>query len=167
MKSLVPPPLILDFASAVAWREQARSEGRRVVLTNGVFDLLHRGHLEYLHRSAALGDSLIVAVNSDAAVRLLKGPTRPLNSAGDRAYALASLRCVAASFVFAGPRLADEIRALRPDVYTKAGDYTIASLDASERDALLTVGADIQIMPFIAGNSTTSLIAKGATAFGG
>jgi rfaE bifunctional protein nucleotidyltransferase chain/domain len=167
MKAPVPPPLVLDLDEAVAWREQARAEGRRVVLTNGVFDLLHRGHLEYLHRSAALGDGLIVAVNGNASVRALKGPNRPLNTEVDRAYALASLRCVAASFVFAGPRLADEIRALRPDVYTKAGDYTIATLDASEREALLAVGADIRIMPFISGHSTSALIAKGATATGG
>ncbi len=158
----VPAPQVLDLAAAVAWREAARARGQRVVLTNGVFDLLHRGHIEYLHRSAALGDLLIVAINSDESVRALKGPSRPLNAEADRAYAIASLRCVAASFVFAGPRLAAEIRALRPDVYTKAGDYTVETLDASEREALLEVGADIRIMPFVAGHSTTGLIAKGA-----
>lgn len=164
--SPVPAPQVLDLASAVAWREDARAQGRRVVLTNGVFDLLHRGHIEYLHRSAALGDLLLIAVNSDASVRVLKGPTRPLNTEADRAYALASLRCVAATFVFPGPRLAPEILALRPDVYTKAGDYTVETLDASEREALLAVGADIRIMPFVAGHSTTGLIAKGASARG-
>lgn len=164
--SQIPAPQVFDLAAAVAWREAARAQGRRVVLTNGVFDLLHRGHIEYLHNSAALGDLLVVAVNSDASVRVLKGPSRPLNAEADRAYALASLRCVAATFVFAGPRLAAEIRALRPDVYTKAGDYTIETLDASEREALLAVGAEIRIMPFIAGHSTTGLIAKGADARG-
>lgn len=164
--SQISAPQVLDLAAAVVWREAARAEGKRVVLTNGVFDLLHRGHIEYLHRSAALGDLLIVAVNSDASVRALKGPARPLNAEADRAYALASLRCVAASFVFAGPRLAPEIRALRPDVYTKAGDYTVETLDSSEREALLAVGAEIRIMPFVAGHSTTALIAKGAGAGG-
>ncbi len=164
--SQIPAPQVLDLAAAVAWREAARAQGKRVVLTNGVFDLLHRGHIQYLHESAALGDVLIVAVNSDASVRALKGPTRPLNAEADRAYALASLRCVAATFVFAGPRLAPEIRALRPDVYTKAGDYTIETLDASEREALLAAGAEIRIMPFVAGHSTTGLIAKGASARG-
>jgi rfaE bifunctional protein nucleotidyltransferase chain/domain len=157
---------VLDLAAAVAWRETARIQGRRVVLTNGVFDLLHRGHIEYLQRSAALGDLLLVAVNSDASVRVLKGPSRPLNIEADRAYALAALRCVAASFVFAGPRLAEEIHALRPDVYTKAGDYTVETLDASEREALIAVGADIRILPFVAGHSTTSLITRGATKVG-
>lgn len=164
--SPIPAPQILDLSAAVAWREAARATGKRVVLTNGVFDLLHRGHIEYLHRSATLGDLLVVAINSDESVRALKGPSRPLNAEADRAYAIASLRCVAASFVFAGPRLAAEIRALRPDVYTKAGDYTIETLDASEREALLAVGADIRIMPFVAGHSTTALIAKGASARG-
>ena len=162
--SQIPAPQVFDLAAAVAWREAARVQGKRVVLTNGVFDLLHRGHIQYLHDSAALGDVLIVAVNSDASVRALKGPTRPLNAEGDRAFALAALRCVAATFVFGGPRLAPEIRALRPDVYTKAGDYTVETLDASEREALLAVGADIRIMPFVAGHSTTGLIAKGASA---
>lgn len=164
--SPIPAPQVFDLAAAVAWREAARASGKKVVLTNGVFDLLHRGHIEYLHQSAALGDLLVVAVNSDASVRALKGPTRPLNAETDRAYALASLRCVAATFVFAGPRLAPEIRALRPDVYTKAGDYTIETLDASEREALLAVETDIRIMPFVAGHSTTGLIAKGASARG-
>ena len=164
--SQIPAPQVLDLSAAVAWREAARAAGKRVVLTNGVFDLLHRGHIEYLHRSAALGDLLVVAINSDESVRALKGPSRPLNAEADRAYAIASLRCVAASFVFAGPRLAAEIRALRPDVYTKAGDYTIETLDASEREALLAVGADSRIMPFVAGHSTTNLIAKGASARG-
>lgn len=166
VSAAISDPQVLDLAAAVAWSRAAKAQGRRVVLTNGVFDLLHRGHIEYLHRSAALGDALLVAVNSDASVRALKGPTRPLNTAADRAHVLASLRCVAASFVFAGPRLAEEIRALRPDVYTKAGDYTVETLDASEREALLEVGAEIRILPFVAGHSTTSLIAKGASAAG-
>lgn len=166
MSNSIPAPVVLDLAAAVVWREEARARGLRVVLTNGVFDLLHRGHIEYLQRSAALGDRLLVAVNSDTSVRTLKGPARPLNHEADRAYALASLRCVAAAFVFQGPRLTAEIHALRPDVYTKAGDYTIETLDAGEREALLAAGVDIRIMPFVAGHSTTSLIAKGAGACG-
>lgn len=153
---------VFDLPSAVDWRNTARNNGKRVVLTNGVFDLLHRGHVEYLKRSAALGDLLLVALNSDISVRALKGPTRPLNCEEDRSYIIANLRCVAATFVFDGPRLASEIRALRPDIYTKAGDYTIETLDTSEREALIAVGAEIHIMPFVPGHSTTGLIAKGA-----
>lgn len=158
MKHPDPATLILDFDALLGYREEAAKEGRRVVLTNGCFDLLHRGHAEYLRESASLGDVLIVAVNSDTSVRDLKGPHRPLNSEGDRAYLLASLRCVDAVFIFPGPRLDSEIRRLRPDIYTKAGDYTPETLDAGERAALLETGAEIRILPFLDGRSTTSLI---------
>jgi len=154
------PPLVLGLSELVQLREQVRKRGQKVVLTNGVFDLLHRGHLDYLARSAALGDMLFVAVNSDASVRQLKGPSRPVNVEADRAHALASLRCVDAAFVFAGPRLASEIIALRPDVYTKAGDYTLATLDSTERAALESVGARITFIPFVAGHSTTATIRR-------
>ncbi len=153
-------PQVLTFDEMLRFRQQAAAEGRRFVLTNGCFDLLHRGHIEYLHQSAALGDVLVVAVNSDASVRQLKGPDRPLNSEDDRAYALASLRCVEATFVFPGPRLDAEISQLKPDVYTKAGDYTVESLDAGERAALLGAGTDIRILPFVAGRSTTRLVER-------
>lgn len=155
-----PEERVLTLSQMIDFRRQVAAGGKRFVLTNGVFDLLHRGHLEYLNKSAQLGDVLVVAVNSDESVRQLKGPSRPLNNEQDRAFALANLRCVGAAFVFRGPRLAEEIRALRPDVYTKAGDYTIETLDAGEREALLEVGAQINIMPFVAGRSTTALIEK-------
>ncbi|KAB2643246.1 MAG: adenylyltransferase/cytidyltransferase family protein [Verrucomicrobia bacterium] len=140
----------------LALRARAAADGRRVVLTNGCFDLLHRGHLTYLQQSAALGDLLIVAVNSDASVRALKGEGRPLNNEQDRAFALACLRSVDATVIFPGPRLADEITALKPDIYTKAGDYSLDTIDASERSALLATGAEIRFLPFVAGHSTTS-----------
>lgn len=157
-----PSHRVLNLSECLLLRENARSQGKRVVLTNGCFDLLHRGHLEYLRQSAALGDLLMVAVNSDASVRALKGPTRPLNSEENRAFALACLRFVEAVFVFEGPRLAGEITALEPDTYTKAGDYTPETLDRSEYSALVSVGSEIRILPFIAGHSTTSLIERGA-----
>ena len=151
---------MLSFTDALHWREMLREEGARVVLTNGCFDILHRGHVEYLRQSAEMGDALIVAVNSDASVRQLKGPSRPVNREQDRAFLLAALRPVDAVFVFAGPRLAGEIRELRPDVYTKAGDYTADSLDSSEAEALREVGAQIRILDFIAGHSTTSILSR-------
>lgn len=151
-----PSTRVFSFENLLDFRAEAAARGQRVVLTNGCFDLLHRGHLTYLHQSAELGDLLIVAVNSDASVRELKGEGRPLNSEVDRAFALASLRCVDAAFIFRGPRLADEITALKPDLYTKAGDYTLATIDASERAALLAAGVDIHFLPFVAGHSTTA-----------
>ena len=122
------------------------------------FDILHEGHLSYLMQSAALGDVLAIAVNSDDSVRALKGPDRPVNSQHARAFALSCLRFVDAVFIFPGPRLADEILALRPDVYTKAGDYTLDSLDPSERDSLLATGAEIHILPLVQNISTTKII---------
>lgn len=162
MNDTDPASRIHDFGSLLAFREQAATDGRRVVLTNGCFDLLHRGHASYLAQSAALGEVLIVAVNSDASVRALKGPQRPLNSEVDRAYLIAALRCVDAAFIFPGPRLDAEILLLRPDIYTKAGDYTPDTLDSGERAALDAVGAEIRILPFVEGRSTTSLIHRAA-----
>jgi D-glycero-beta-D-manno-heptose 1-phosphate adenylyltransferase len=153
-----PATRVLDFAACLALRETARSEGKRIVLTNGCFDILHRGHLEYLRQSAVLGDLLVVAVNSDESVRILKGADRPLHHELDRAYALACLRFVDAVFVFPGPRLDGEIRALKPDLYTKAGDYTTESLDRAEFAALTDAATEIRIIPFVSGHSTTSLL---------
>ena len=160
MRHADPLTRIFSLESLLAFRAQAAAAGRRVVLTNGCFDLLHRGHLTYLQQSAALGDVLIVAVNSDASVRQLKGDGRPLNTEQDRAYALACLRSVDATFIFPGPRLAGEIAALKPDIYTKAGDYTLDTLDASERAALLAAGVDIRLLPFVAGHSTTAHVER-------
>ena len=137
-----------------------RAAGRRVVLTNGVFDLLHTGHLFYLQQARKLGDALVIALNADASVRALKGPTRPVQDETQRAYALAALACVEAVTIFRTPRLTAEIRALRPDVYTKAGDYTLEKLNPEERAALEEVGARIEFMPFLPGFSTTQLIAR-------
>ncbi|MFU8893840.1 MAG: adenylyltransferase/cytidyltransferase family protein [Luteolibacter sp.] len=162
MNHFDPAIHVFAFADLLAYRDEAAADGKRVVLTNGCFDLLHRGHAAYLAQSAALGDLLIVAVNSDASVRELKGPQRPLNKEEDRAYVLASLRCVDAVFIFPGPRLDEEIRRLKPDIYTKAGDYTPDTLDSSERAALEAVGTDIHILPFVEGRSTTSLIDRAA-----
>lgn len=153
-------PKLLTLTQAVALRDSLRQAGRRIVLTNGVFDLLHTGHLYYLQKARALGDALFIALNADASVRALKGPTRPVQNEEQRAYALAALACVDAVFIFRTPRLDAEIRALRPDVYTKAGDYTLEKLDAGERTALQENGAQIEFMPFLPGFSTTQLIAK-------
>jgi D-glycero-beta-D-manno-heptose 1-phosphate adenylyltransferase len=153
-------PKLHALPAAVAWREKLRKAGRRVVLTNGVFDLLHTGHLYYLKKARELGDALVIALNADASVRALKGPTRPVQSEEQRAYALGALECVDAITIFREPRLTAEIRALRPDVYCKAGDYTLEKLNPEERTALQDVGAEIKFLPFLPGFSTTNLIAR-------
>ncbi len=144
----------------MAWREELRRQGRRVVLTNGVFDLLHTGHLYYLKQARALGDALLIALNGDVSVRALKGPTRPVQNEEQRAYALGALECVDGIVVFGAPRLTSEIKALRPDVYCKAGDYTLEKLNPEERGALQEVGAQIEFLSFLSGFSTTALIAR-------
>lgn len=153
-------PKLRTLAEIIPWREQQRAAGRRVVLTNGVFDLLHTGHLYYLQQARALGDALVIALNADESVRALKGPSRPVQTEEQRAYALGALACVDAVVIFRAPRLTAEIRALQPDVYCKAGDYTLEKLDPGERAALQEGGAEIRFMPFLPGFSTTQLIAK-------
>ena len=160
MNTPLDNPKLLSLANAVARREQWRVAGRKAVMTNGVFDLLHTGHLYYLQKARALGDALIVALNSDASVKQLKGPLRPVQTESERAYALAALPSVDAIIVFHALRLTAEIRALRPDVYVKAGDYTLATLDPGERAALEEAGVRIEFMPYLPGFSTTQLIAK-------
>jgi rfaE bifunctional protein nucleotidyltransferase chain/domain len=158
--TLENPKLFPSLDDAVVAREKLRATGKRVVLTNGVFDLLHTGHLYYLQKARALGDALFIALNSDASVRELKGPLRPVQNETERAYALAATWFIDGIIVFREKRLTNEILALKPDVYSKAGDYTLEKLDPGERGALESVGAKIDFMPFLPGFSTTALIAK-------
>jgi D-glycero-beta-D-manno-heptose 1-phosphate adenylyltransferase len=153
-------PKLIASGEIVRALGNLRAARKRVVLTNGVFDLLHTGHLYFLQRTRMQGDALVVALNSDVSVRALKGPARPVQTEEQRAYALGALACVDAVFVFNTPRLDAEIRAIRPDIYCKAGDYTLDKLDAGERAALEEVGAEIKFLPFLPGFSTTNLIAR-------
>ncbi|HKB90676.1 MAG TPA: adenylyltransferase/cytidyltransferase family protein [Opitutaceae bacterium] len=159
MVNLVNPKL-LSLSDAISTRERLRTAGKKIVLTNGVFDLLHTGHLYYLQQARALGDALFICLNADASVRQLKGPTRPIQSEIERAYALGALTCVDAVIIFREKRLVPEINALKPDVYVKAGDYTLEKLDPDERAALEQARAQIKFLPFLPGFSTTNLIAK-------
>jgi len=160
MSPLDNNPKLMTLEAAAARRDAMRAAGRKLVLTNGCFDLLHCGHLYYLKEAATLGDELWIGLNGEASVRALKGPTRPVQSDLERAYMLGMLPFIAGLFLFETPRLDDEIRILKPDVYAKAGDYTIASLDPGERAALQDCGADIRFLPFLPGYSTSGLIAK-------
>jgi rfaE bifunctional protein nucleotidyltransferase chain/domain len=155
-----------SLAAAVTRRRELRAAGTKVVLTNGVFDLLHPGHLHYLEFAGKLGGALFVALNSDASVKQLKGPERPVQGELERAAALARLPQVDTIMIFREMRLTAEIRALEPDVYCKAGDYTLEKLDPDERAALLACGARIEFMPFLPGHSTTKLIAERKAARG-
>jgi formyltetrahydrofolate-dependent phosphoribosylglycinamide formyltransferase len=138
-------------------RDRLDAEGRKLVFTNGCFDLLHAGHL---NRARALGDALVVALNSDASVRELKGPTRPVNTECDRAEVIAALRAVDAVVIFNDKRATALIEAIRPHVYAKGGDYTVDSLHPEERAALDAVGASIHILPLVPGRSTTKTLQR-------
>lgn len=153
-------PKLLSLEEAVARRSALAAAGKRVVLTNGCFDLLHAGHIYFLQQARQLGDTLFVAINSDESVRVLKGQKRPVQSEQERAYALSALGCTDSLVIFRQPRLTVEIKALRPHVYAKAGDYTLESLDATERATLQLVGAEIRFLPFLPGFSSTDLIRR-------
>ena len=156
-------PGLVSLKRAVAVRRALAKSGGTFVLTNGVFDLLHPGHVSYLRaarRLAGDGGMLFVALNSDRSVRELKGPKRPVMDERSRASTLAQLRSVDGVVIFRGKRLAREIAALRPDVYCKAGDYTLATLDPSERAALEAAGAKVVFLPYLRGFSTTALIRR-------
>lgn len=130
----------------------------RIVLTNGCFDILHRGHVEYLENAANCGDFLIVAINSDQAVRKLKGPTRPVNSEQDRARVLAGLVSVDLVAVFDDVDVVKLLDAIKPAVWAKGGDYTLETLNTAEVEMARKVGAEIKLIPMVSGYSTTSTI---------
>ena len=135
-----------------------RQQGQSVVFTNGCFDLVHRGHVEYLEAARALGDVLIVAVNSDRSVRALKGPTRPITPAGDRAHVLAALACVDYVVEFDDDTAERIVQQLRPDVYVKGGDY--AQDEPVEAPIVRAYGGSVRILPFTSGYSTTDLVER-------
>ena len=141
-------------------RAQFGAAGKRLVFTNGCFDLLHVGHVRYLRQARALGDALLVALNGDDSVRALKGPTRPVNQEGDRAEVLAALACVDYVTIFHTERVTDLVRTIRPQIYAKGGDYTVASLDPGERGALEEAHTDIRILSLVPGRSTTSILER-------
>jgi rfaE bifunctional protein nucleotidyltransferase chain/domain len=141
-------------------RDDLEASGRKLVLTNGCFDLLHVGHVRYLQQSRDLGDALLVAVNGDASVRALKGQTRPINSELDRAEVLAALDSVTYVTIFPSIRINDLVTVIRPQIYAKGGDYTLDTLDQGERRTLEGVGCQIRILPLVPGKSTTALIDK-------
>jgi len=147
-----------DRLAAIA--ESLRAQGRKLVLTNGCFDLLHAGHIRYLQAARALGDALAVAINGDESVRVLKGEGRPLNTESDRAEIVAALACVDFVVTFPEVRVTRLIEKVRPAVYVKGGDYTPASLHPEERATLEKVGAEIRILPFEPGHSTSGLIER-------
>lgn len=146
---------ILSRSALVARRRALGASGQRVVFTNGCFDVLHRGHLETLRRARALGDCLMVGLNSDASVRALKGAGRPLNGQDDRAHLLAEFECVSHLCLFDEPSVENLIADLRPDVLVKGGDYALE--DVVGRQFVEACGGRVVVVPVWPGVSTTEL----------
>ena len=138
--------------------EKLRSAGKKIVATNGCFDLVHVGHVRYLQAARALGDLLVVGLNGDRSVHELKGAGRPITTQSDRAEILAALACVDLVTVFPEIRATKFLAAVRPAVYVKGGDYTPRTLDEEELTILKEVETAIRIIPFEAGYSTSGLI---------
>jgi len=151
---------ILSAGEMALVSEKLRAQGQRLVLTNGCFDLLHPGHVRYLQAARGLGDALAVAINGDQSVRELKGEGRPLNRENDRAEVVAALGCVDHVVVFPELRATRLLEEVRPSIYVKGGDYTRASLDQEEQAVLEKIGAEIRILPFEPGHSTSELVEK-------
>jgi rfaE bifunctional protein kinase chain/domain/rfaE bifunctional protein nucleotidyltransferase chain/domain len=154
----VDGPVAVDADVLAERLDEARRDGRRIVFTNGCFDVLHRGHTSYLRQAKALGDVLVVAINSDESVRRLKGPERPINAEADRAAVLASLECVDLVTVFETDTPIPLLERLTPDVYVKGGDYSPEML--AETPVVRAYGGDVRIVDYVPSHSTTSMVER-------
>jgi D-beta-D-heptose 7-phosphate kinase/D-beta-D-heptose 1-phosphate adenosyltransferase len=152
------PDKILDLPHLLVRLAEWRASGDRIVFTNGCFDILHVGHITLLEQCREFGDKVIIGLNSDASVRALKGPTRPLVSEGERARVLAALGAIDAVIIFDQPTPLELIQAVRPDVLVKGGDYTASTIVGAED--VVTWGGRVEIVPTVTGASTTNTIRK-------
>ena len=153
-----PAAGILTLEEAKAWRARLREEGRRLVVTNGCFDILHAGHVTYLEQARAQGDRLIVAVNDDASVTRLKGPGRPINSVDRRMAVLAGLEAVDWVTSFAEDTPENLLRELLPDVLVKGGDYGIEGVVGA--DIVRAHGGVVKVLGLVENSSTTAIVEK-------
>ena len=151
---------IIAWDKLPEWRKAVHASGKKLVVTNGCFDILHLGHVTYLENARNLGDALLIGVNSDAAVRGLKGAGRPVNSETDRESVLAALQSVDGVCIFTDVTATKFLAAAQPDIYVKGGDYTLETLNQDERRAVEAAGGRIVLVPFVPGKSTTGLLEK-------
>jgi rfaE bifunctional protein nucleotidyltransferase chain/domain len=151
---------IITLEDLAGRSQRLRFEGKRVVATNGCFDILHVGHVRYLTTARKLGDVLVVGLNGDDSVRQLKGEGRPVNREQDRAEVLAALESVDYVTIFPEVRATNFLAAAQPAVYAKGGDYTADTLNPEERAVLEKCGARIEIIPFEKGYSTSELLTR-------
>jgi rfaE bifunctional protein nucleotidyltransferase chain/domain len=151
---------IIALGELASASKRIRQAGKKLVVTNGCFDLLHVGHIRYLRSARELGDVLVVGLNGDRSVGELKGTGRPVNNEKDRAEVLAALECVDLVVIFPEVRATRFLETAAADIYVKGGDYTADTLDQGERAALEKAGTEIRIIPFEPGYSTSGLIKK-------
>jgi D-beta-D-heptose 7-phosphate kinase / D-beta-D-heptose 1-phosphate adenosyltransferase len=158
----VVPPAEKLLARGELLRRHGPGRSHRLVFTNGCFDLLHRGHVEYLHAARSFGDALVVGVNTDASVRRLKGKGRPLVGEEDRAVVLAGLASVDAVALFSEDTPLELILALRPDVLVKGGDYQEDAIVGAQE--VRAAGGEVRTVPLVMGRSTTEILERGRNA---
>jgi D-glycero-beta-D-manno-heptose 1-phosphate adenylyltransferase len=151
---------IIPWDKLPEWRVAMRARGKRLVVTNGCFDLLHLGHVTYLEAARQQGDALLLGLNSDESVRQFKSPDRPVNPEGDRAAVVAALESVDGVCIFADPTATRFLAAAQPDIYVKGGDYTVDTINQDERRAVERAGGKVVIIPLVPGKSTTALLRK-------
>ena len=151
---------IITYDRLADWRKALRASGKKLVVTNGCFDLLHAGHVTYLETARNLGDALLIGLNGDDGVRKLKGEGRPINDEKDRASVLAALESVNGVCIFAESTATRFLGHAQPDIYVKGGDYTVDTLNQDERKTVEKAGGRIVIIPFVPGKSTTATLAK-------
>jgi len=149
---------VLSLAECVAYRTDLSARGRTVVFTNGVFDLLHPGHVRYLQQARTLGDALVVGVNADSSVRRNKGPERPINPEGERAEVLAGLGAVDAVVLFGEDTPAEIVQALQPDILVKGADWPADQIVG--RDTVEARGGRVVLMEVEQGHSTSAIIER-------
>ena len=142
----------------IEWRNKLKAENKKLVFTNGCFDILHRGHAEYLMKARLKGDALIVMLNSDQSVKKLKGENRPINDEYSRAFILSCLYFVDAVSIFNSPTCVESIKTIKPDIYIKGADYNLETINKEERAALEECGTSIEFIDFTEGFSTTSTL---------
>jgi rfaE bifunctional protein nucleotidyltransferase chain/domain len=151
---------IISTDELPAWRDRVRASGKKLVATNGCFDLLHVGHVTYLENARKKGDALLVGITGDESVRGLKGPDRPVNSEHDRAAVLAALESVDGVYIYHERTAMRFLETVKPDIYVKGGDYTIETINQDERRLMEKIGAKVIIIPGVPGKSTTGLLDK-------
>ena len=148
----------MNLSQIIPQIEKLKKQGKKIITTNGCFDILHRGHAYYLHEAKKLGDVLVVGINSDESVRGLKGIGRPLNKAVDRAYLISQLKSVDFVFIFEESLPIEFLKKIAPHIHVKGGDYKVEALP--EYPLLHSIGARVVTIPFVEGYSTTTTLEK-------